>query len=67
MAIRMGIAVRDWDDLRFFVAVADHGSTLAAAAACGTSQSTVFRRIISLEESVGVPLFERRASGYVVT
>lgn len=57
----------DWDDLRFFLSVAEHGSTLAAGSALRTSQSTVFRRIAALEAALGVLLFERRPSGYVLT
>lgn len=59
--------MRDWDDLRFFLSVATHGSTLAASAALGASQSTVFRRIGALEAALGVALFDRRASGYTPT
>ncbi|HEX7667716.1 MAG TPA: LysR family transcriptional regulator [Polyangiaceae bacterium] len=57
----------NWDDLRYFLSVATHGSTLAASAALKTSQSTVFRRIGALEEVLGVKLFERQPSGYVLT
>ena len=35
----------DWNDLRYLLAVARAGSTLAAAKALGTSQSTVHRRL----------------------
>ncbi len=59
--------MQDWNDLRFFLAVAEHGSTLAASVVCQTSQSTVFRRIASLEQSTGVTLFDRHASGYRLT
>ena len=38
----------DWDDLRFFLAVARAGSTLAAAGELGSSQPTVVRRISAL-------------------
>ena len=62
-----GIDVFDWDDLRFFLAVERHGSTLAAGAALGASQSTVFRRIAALEKTLGVALFDRRPSGYGLT
>lgn len=59
--------MQDWNDLRFFLAVAEHGSTMAAGAALRTSQSTVFRRVGALEDALGVTLFERRASGYSPT
>lgn len=59
--------MQDWNDLRFFLAVAERGSTLAASTVRRTSQSTVFRRIAALEQSIGVTLFERRPSGYALT
>jgi DNA-binding transcriptional LysR family regulator len=57
----------DWNDLRYFLAVARNGSTLAAAKELRTSQTTVARRIAALESSLGVPLFEKRQAGYSVT
>lgn len=57
----------DWNDLRYFLAVADHGSTLAAGRALRVSQTTVARRIAALEEALGHPLFEKRQAGYVLT
>ena len=57
----------DWNDIRFFVAVADHGSTLAAGRALSVSQTTVARRIAALERSLGLVLFDRRQAGYALT
>lgn len=57
----------DWNDLRYFLAVAESGSTLAAGRALRVSQTTVARRIAALEEAVKLPLFERRQSGYALT
>lgn len=57
----------DWNDLRYFVAVADQGSTLKAGRALRVSQTTVARRIGALEEAVGLTLFERRSAGYALT
>ena len=57
----------DWNDLRFFLGVAEEGSTLAAGRALHVSQTTVARRIAALEESIGVPLFDRRQAGYALT
>ncbi|HEU4499373.1 MAG TPA: LysR family transcriptional regulator, partial [Sphingomicrobium sp.] len=57
----------DWNDLRYFLAVADEGSTLAAGRALRVSQTTVARRIASLEEALGLTLFEKRQAGYVLT
>jgi DNA-binding transcriptional LysR family regulator len=57
----------DWNDLRHFLAVARHGSTIRAAKALGVNQSTVHRRIAELERRLGRLLFERRVDGYRLT
>lgn len=57
----------DWDDLRFFLAVAVNGSTLAASRALKVSQATVSRRIALFEEALGVELFARNTAGYTLT
>jgi DNA-binding transcriptional LysR family regulator len=57
----------DWNDLRYFLAVAHEGSTLAAGRALRVSQTTVARRIAALEEAIGFPLFEKRQAGYTLT
>lgn len=61
------MAMLDWNDLRYFLAVADHGSTLGAGRALRVSQTTVARRIAALEEVIGFPLFDRRQAGYALT
>lgn len=57
----------DWNDLRFFLAVARTGSTLAASRALKVSQATVSRRITVLEEALGAELFSRGPAGYVLS
>jgi DNA-binding transcriptional LysR family regulator len=57
----------DWNDLKYFLAVARHGSTIAAGKALGTSQSTVHRRIEELERKIGQALVTRQSSGYRLT
>lgn len=57
----------DWNDLRYFLAVARHGSTLAAAKALRLSQSTVHRRLAALEEQLGRRLVKRHPTGYRLT
>jgi DNA-binding transcriptional LysR family regulator len=57
----------DWNDLKHFLAVAQHGSTTAAARALQVDQSTVQRRLAELERRVGQPLVERRPTGYRLT
>ena len=57
----------DWNDIRYFLAVAETGSTLAAGRTLGVSQTTVARRITALEAALGLTLFERRQAGYALT
>ncbi len=57
----------EWSDLRFFLAVARTGSTVAAAQSCGVSQSTVARRMAALESALSLKLFERLQTGSVLT
>ncbi|WP_342240367.1 LysR family transcriptional regulator [Inquilinus sp. OTU3971] len=54
----------DWDDVRFFLAVARGGSVRAAAERLGVNHSTVLRRIAQLEERLGAQLFDKLPSGY---
>jgi DNA-binding transcriptional LysR family regulator len=57
----------EWSDLRFFLAVARHGSTVAAAKALGVNQSTVQRRLLEFQRKIGRELVKRQASGYRLT
>lgn len=57
----------DWNDLKYFVAVAQHGSTLAAGRALEVDQSTVQRRLAALERHIGRPLVQRHTTGYKLT
>ena len=57
----------DWNDLRYFLAVARTGSTLAAGKAMRVSHTTAARRLAALETALGVSLFDRRSTGYVLT
>jgi DNA-binding transcriptional LysR family regulator len=57
----------DWDDLRFFLAIARYGSLSVAAKDLRVAQSTVGRRLASLEASLGVRLLNRTPDGYVTT
>ena len=56
-----------WNDLNLVLAVCREGSLSAAARRLGLNHSTVFRRVGALEASLGVRLFERLSSGYVMT
>src|ERR1700729_1564492 len=57
----------DWDNLRYFLAVARAGKLTAAARRLGQDHTTVGRRIASLESAFRSRLFERRPQGYRLT
>ncbi len=57
----------DWDDVRYFLAVARSGSVRAAAERLGINHATVLRRVAQLEERLGARLFEKLPSGYRIT
>ncbi|MCG5239378.1 LysR family transcriptional regulator [Azospirillum doebereinerae] len=60
-------AQTDWDDVRYFLAVAREGSLSAAARVLGVNHSTVLRRLTGLEAAMGVQLFDKLPRGYVLT
>jgi DNA-binding transcriptional LysR family regulator len=57
----------DWDDLRFFLAVARAGQLARAATSLGVDATTVGRRIRRLEQSLEATLFEHTREGLVLT
>lgn len=57
----------DWDDLRFFLAIAREGGLRSAAERMKVSHSTVARRIQLFEDRLGVRLFDRTPDGFVLT
>ncbi|WP_176216794.1 LysR family transcriptional regulator [Andreprevotia lacus] len=57
----------DWNDLKFFLAVARGGGLTPAAQALRTSASTVSRHIDSMETRLGARLFLRQQRGYLLT
>ena len=56
-----------WDDLRFILAVAEHGTLTAAATSLDVDQTTVTRRLRMCEARVGTPLFRRIRGGVSLT
>ena len=54
----------NWDDLRFFLAVARAGTLQAAARQLGVDHTTVSRRIKALEAGLGQALFARHLAGH---
>jgi DNA-binding transcriptional LysR family regulator len=57
----------DWDNLRTFLAVARSGRISAAARRLRVDHTTISRRVAALEEELGVPLFYRTTTGYLLT
>ena len=57
----------NWDDLRLFLAVARSGSISSGAKLLNLQHSTVSRRMRKLEQDLGVRLFDKVPSGYVLT
>ena len=52
-------AMRDWADIRLYLAILDQGSLVAAAETLGLTQPTVGRRLAAMEDRFGTPLFVR--------
>ena len=59
--------MRDWDSLRFVLAMARHRSQEAAGRALKADESTVRRRIAALEKEMGTVLFERSGGLWLPT
>ncbi len=57
----------DWDDLRFFLAVARHGTMSQAARALRVAQPTVGRRIAAFERKLGARLLTRSGAGWALS
>ncbi len=57
----------NWNDLRFFLAVARSKTISLAGRRTGTDHATVSRRIDALERALGIRLFERNPRGYNLT
>jgi DNA-binding transcriptional LysR family regulator len=57
----------DWDDLRFFLAVARHRTMSEAARALRVAQPTVGRRIAAFERQLGARLFVRSGTGWALS
>ena len=57
----------DWDDLRYVFAVHANGSVAGAARALRVNHTTVLRRIGAFEALLGITLFDRLPTGYVLT
>ncbi len=67
MAIKKRSDRLNWDDLKYFSALADSGTISAAATRLGVNYVTVSRRIDRLEEVLKRQLFNRTNEGYFLT
>src|SRR5215470_13978065 len=57
----------DWNDARYFLAIWRGGSLSAAGRHLRVQQTTVGRRLATLEAALDARLFERTPDGYVPT
>src|SRR5918994_6273299 len=57
----------EWDDFRLVKIIAEANGLAGAAERLGINHSTVFRRLGQMEDNLGVKLFERHRTGYVLT
>ncbi len=57
----------NWDHLRYFHILTQHGTLSAAARQLDVSHSTVQRHILALERELNVKLFNHTSNGYVLT
>jgi DNA-binding transcriptional LysR family regulator len=57
----------NWDDLRYFLALARAGTVSAAGRDLEVKHTTVSRRIKALEQRLGTRLFDHLAEGYTLT
>lgn len=57
----------NWDDAKYFLAIAREGQMLGAAARLRVSQAKLSRRVASLETALGTKLLVRRTNGCELT
>lgn len=57
----------NWDNLRFFHAIAKNKNIAKAAEHLGVNQTTVIRRLDSFEHDIGIPLFIRSRNNFILT
>lgn len=59
--------LEDWEDIKFFIALAKEKRLQRAAKLIQSNHTTVYRRILNFEEKFGVKLFESTPYGYNLT
>jgi DNA-binding transcriptional LysR family regulator len=60
-------AALSWEDLRYFLVLAQQGTLSGTARALRVNHATVARHIARLEETLSQLLFDRHAEGYALT
>ncbi len=58
--------MKNWDDVRYYLAIARSRSVSGAAKELCVSHATVLRRVAAFEDSRGISLFHRSRTGYRV-
>jgi DNA-binding transcriptional LysR family regulator len=61
------IAAFDWEDVRFFAALARHGTLAATAQVLKVTDDAVVRRLANFQAVLGFPLFIRKGRGHALT
>lgn len=61
------LQVMNWDDLRYLLAISRTSTLTQAANQLGVNQTTVSRRLETIEKSLGVRLFEKTPGGWIPT
>src|SRR5687768_14038042 len=59
--------VMDWQDVRYFLVLAQGGSLSSAARGLGVEHTTIARRVSALETALDVRLFDRLPRGWRLT
>ncbi len=67
MADEAQLRATNWNDLKFFLALARQDRLTAAARALGTSHVTVGNRVRALESTLGAQLFVQTGQGFELT
>jgi DNA-binding transcriptional LysR family regulator len=65
--VALNTAAIEWDDLRYFLALARKGSLSGAARTLKTTQPTMGRRLAAFEARLGAQLFHRTPTGLRLT
>lgn len=59
--------MKDWNHLKYFLAIAEHQTVSAAAEVLSVNQTTISRRTTALENEYRTRLFDRQNTGFKLT